>query len=296
MNHVNSMSIRPLVRRSKAFLAHRQLMLALAVALCCGWGSSQQRFANRSASPNRTATATSGLHGIFKRLYLGNANGHWFDLGLMRTPVYPLFVRGVFDVFGEHDAAVVTMQLLLSSATVALNVLARRASCRTEGRAARSIPAGARFRLDRVYESLTHRGAFCLPGHPFRCTPYIRPPTDGAHIRVRGRACARSRRSDAPCCGVPAASAHPDGRTRLSGWCTSSADHGCGASSRVCPSDRRVDRKKCGGDGRPHTQHHRRQKDALLPRGRRFAGERRVQRSGAGACAHRNRRAHPPRR
>lgn len=45
-------------------------------------------------------------------------SGRWFDLGLRRTPVYPLFLRGVFEVFGNHYTAVVAVQLVLSSATV----------------------------------------------------------------------------------------------------------------------------------------------------------------------------------
>lgn len=51
--------------------------------------------------------------------YLSSA-GRWFDLGLRRTPVYPLFLRGVFDVFGSHYVAVVAVQLVFSVATVAL--------------------------------------------------------------------------------------------------------------------------------------------------------------------------------
>jgi 4-amino-4-deoxy-L-arabinose transferase-like glycosyltransferase len=47
-------------------------------------------------------------------------SGHWFDLGLRRTPVYPLFLRGVFEVFGNHYVAVVGVQLVLSVATVAV--------------------------------------------------------------------------------------------------------------------------------------------------------------------------------
>jgi 4-amino-4-deoxy-L-arabinose transferase-like glycosyltransferase len=47
-------------------------------------------------------------------------SGHWFDVGLRRPPVYPLFLRAVFDVFGEHYAAVVGVQLVFSVATVAL--------------------------------------------------------------------------------------------------------------------------------------------------------------------------------
>jgi hypothetical protein len=48
------------------------------------------------------------------------SSGRWFDLGLRRTPVYPLFLRGVFDVFGSHYVAVVAVQLVFSVATVAL--------------------------------------------------------------------------------------------------------------------------------------------------------------------------------
>jgi 4-amino-4-deoxy-L-arabinose transferase-like glycosyltransferase len=48
------------------------------------------------------------------------SSGRWFDLGLRRTPAYPLFLRGVFDVFGSHYVAVVAAQLVLSVATVAV--------------------------------------------------------------------------------------------------------------------------------------------------------------------------------
>ena len=47
-------------------------------------------------------------------------SGHFFDLGLRRPPLYPLFLRAVFDVFGRHYAPVVIIQLGLSVATVAL--------------------------------------------------------------------------------------------------------------------------------------------------------------------------------
>lgn len=105
---------------SKAFLANRQLVLALAVALVLRLAV----FVTAVRAPHRFSTPDSyGYLGLARHLqaaYLGNNNGHWFDLGLMRTPVYPLFVRTVFNVFGEHDAAVVAVQLLLSSATVGL--------------------------------------------------------------------------------------------------------------------------------------------------------------------------------
>ena len=46
--------------------------------------------------------------------------GHWFDLGLRRPPMYPLFLRGIFEVFGWHYAAVVVAQIVISVATVGL--------------------------------------------------------------------------------------------------------------------------------------------------------------------------------
>jgi dolichyl-phosphate-mannose-protein mannosyltransferase len=49
--------------------------------------------------------------------YLANA-GRLFDFGLRRPPGYPLFVRAIFDVFGQHYAAVIGVQLVLSVATV----------------------------------------------------------------------------------------------------------------------------------------------------------------------------------
>ena len=48
------------------------------------------------------------------------ASGGLFDLGLVRPPGYPLFVRAVFEVFGTHYVAVVAVQVVLSAATVAL--------------------------------------------------------------------------------------------------------------------------------------------------------------------------------
>lgn len=46
--------------------------------------------------------------------------GQWFDVGLRRTPVYPLVLRAVFDVFGRHYVAVVAVQVLIATATVGL--------------------------------------------------------------------------------------------------------------------------------------------------------------------------------
>jgi 4-amino-4-deoxy-L-arabinose transferase-like glycosyltransferase len=47
-------------------------------------------------------------------------SGHLFDLGLRRPPVYPLFLRALFDMFGRHYAPVVVVQLGFSIATVAV--------------------------------------------------------------------------------------------------------------------------------------------------------------------------------
>lgn len=51
--------------------------------------------------------------------YLADA-GHWFEVGLRRPPVYPLFMRLVFEAFGSHYAAVVAAQIGVGVATVAL--------------------------------------------------------------------------------------------------------------------------------------------------------------------------------
>jgi hypothetical protein len=51
--------------------------------------------------------------------YLADS-GRLFDLGLRRTPGYPLFVRAIYEVFGRHYAPVVAVQLVLSVATVAV--------------------------------------------------------------------------------------------------------------------------------------------------------------------------------
>lgn len=48
------------------------------------------------------------------------AGGDWFDSGLRRPPVYPLVIRGVFDVFGRHYSPVIALQIVLAVATVAL--------------------------------------------------------------------------------------------------------------------------------------------------------------------------------
>jgi len=85
-------------------------------------------FAVAAGSPERFTTKDSGEYiGVASHLrdsYLGDS-GPWFDLGLRRTPGYPLFLRGVFETFGTHDAAVVAVQLVVSVATVWLvNALA----------------------------------------------------------------------------------------------------------------------------------------------------------------------------
>jgi 4-amino-4-deoxy-L-arabinose transferase-like glycosyltransferase len=51
--------------------------------------------------------------------YLSDA-GHWFDRGLLRTPVYPLVLRAIFDVFGRHYVAVVAVHAVIGTATVFL--------------------------------------------------------------------------------------------------------------------------------------------------------------------------------
>lgn len=51
--------------------------------------------------------------------YLTNA-GSWFDAGLRRPPVYPLVIRGVYDVFGRHYAPVIALQIVVGVATVGL--------------------------------------------------------------------------------------------------------------------------------------------------------------------------------
>jgi 4-amino-4-deoxy-L-arabinose transferase-like glycosyltransferase len=56
------------------------------------------------------------------RAYLASS-GALFDLGLRRPPGYPLFIRGIYDVFGRHYAAVVAIQLVLSVATILLTFL-----------------------------------------------------------------------------------------------------------------------------------------------------------------------------
>jgi 4-amino-4-deoxy-L-arabinose transferase-like glycosyltransferase len=51
--------------------------------------------------------------------YVGDS-GHWFDRGLLRTPVYPFVLRAIFDVFGRHYVAVVAINAVIGTATVFL--------------------------------------------------------------------------------------------------------------------------------------------------------------------------------
>ncbi len=49
-----------------------------------------------------------------------SGSGRWFEVGLLRPPVYPLFIRLVFDIFGRHYAPIIAIQLGISVATVGL--------------------------------------------------------------------------------------------------------------------------------------------------------------------------------
>jgi 4-amino-4-deoxy-L-arabinose transferase-like glycosyltransferase len=51
--------------------------------------------------------------------YLSDA-GYWFNRGLLRTPVYPLLLRAIFDIFGRHYVAVVAVHAVIGTATVFL--------------------------------------------------------------------------------------------------------------------------------------------------------------------------------
>src|SRR5439155_26398045 len=60
--------------------------------------------------------------GLAFHLHAGyvSGSGPWFDRGLLRTPVYPLVLRAIFDVFGRHYVAVVAVNALIGTATVFL--------------------------------------------------------------------------------------------------------------------------------------------------------------------------------
>ena len=60
--------------------------------------------------------------GLATHLHAGylTGSGFWFDAGLRRPPVYPLVIRGVYDVFGRHYAPVIVLQLAIGIATVGL--------------------------------------------------------------------------------------------------------------------------------------------------------------------------------
>jgi 4-amino-4-deoxy-L-arabinose transferase-like glycosyltransferase len=60
--------------------------------------------------------------GLTDHLHAGylDGPGRWFDVGLLRTPVYPFFLRAIFEVFGRHYVAVTAAQLVIGAATVAL--------------------------------------------------------------------------------------------------------------------------------------------------------------------------------
>lgn len=60
--------------------------------------------------------------GVAAHLHAGYIakSGRWLDVGLRRPPIYPLFIRAIYDTFGTHYAAVVAAQIVLSVATVLL--------------------------------------------------------------------------------------------------------------------------------------------------------------------------------
>lgn len=119
-NRGDHSSLRSVTLGVKAVAANRLLLLALAVALVMRLAL----FLTAVGHPGRFSRPDSyGYLDIARHLhaaYLGDNTGRLFDLGLMRTPIYPLFVRAVFEIFGDHDAAVVAVQLVLSVATVAV--------------------------------------------------------------------------------------------------------------------------------------------------------------------------------
>lgn len=113
-------STRWLARVFRTRVARHQLLLVLAVALALRLAV----FIAALAEPHRFWRPDSGgylgLAGHLHPAYLGEERGHWFALGLERTPVYPLFIKAVYETFGSHYEAVIAVQLFLSTATVAL--------------------------------------------------------------------------------------------------------------------------------------------------------------------------------
>lgn len=115
----DSCMIRLMLAFSHKARAHADVLAVLAVA-------ASLRFAVFLAAVNHPQRFWSQDD----REYLGVAthlhasyiagSGHWFDVGLRRPPGYPLFVRLVFDVFGQHYAPLVATQLALSVVTVGL--------------------------------------------------------------------------------------------------------------------------------------------------------------------------------
>jgi 4-amino-4-deoxy-L-arabinose transferase-like glycosyltransferase len=87
------------------------LAAALRVAVFATAASSPQRF--WSLDDREYLAVANHLHAA----YLASS-GRLFDFGLRRTPGYPLFIRAIFDVFGRHYAAIISVQLIISVATV----------------------------------------------------------------------------------------------------------------------------------------------------------------------------------
>ena len=95
----------------------------LILILCVGALVRGVFFAAAAGSPERFWSQDDldylGIATHLHASYVADA-GVWFDAGLRRPPVYPLFVRLVFEVFGQHYAAVVAVQLVLGVATIGL--------------------------------------------------------------------------------------------------------------------------------------------------------------------------------
>jgi hypothetical protein len=83
----------------------------LRIAVLASAASSPQRF--WSLDDREYLAVANHLHDA----YLAGS-GRLFDIGLRRTPGYPLFIRAIFDGFGHHYAAVIAVQVVISVATV----------------------------------------------------------------------------------------------------------------------------------------------------------------------------------
>jgi 4-amino-4-deoxy-L-arabinose transferase-like glycosyltransferase len=73
---------------------------------------------SRFSSPDTTQYVAVATH--LHAAFLDGTHSRWFDLGLRRTPAYPVLLAAIYAVSGRHDAAVALVQIACSVATIAL--------------------------------------------------------------------------------------------------------------------------------------------------------------------------------